>query len=248
MDPEHVVRQHHHVPEAVPLAHVHRGVRLRWHLRPAVRPLRARCSATSATGCGRARSGWRRGRTRPGHRRRRRGRSSTSCCCLACSPASSTRCSSKAVPVSEPAAGNAGPQELIPPLALIPILIAMPLMGLRDKVVFLAGRSEQYLPIMLVGATLGCAGHARRCAAGQLHRPDRRVQDHHLHRLDRRRHSKLGAALHQRRAADGLQQPGHARRSSRSCTTGTSPNDLRPGKLAWFMAHVGGTTSRSASR
>ena len=35
-----------------------------------------------------------------------------------------------------------GPQELVPPSAFVPILVAMPLMGLRDKVIFLAARSE----------------------------------------------------------------------------------------------------------
>ncbi|MQY11013.1 hypothetical protein SRB5_11270 [Streptomyces sp. RB5] len=47
------------------------------------------------------------------------------------------------------------PQELVPPVAFVPLLVLMPLMGLRDKVVFLSARSEQYLPVMLFSAVLG---------------------------------------------------------------------------------------------
>ena len=47
--------------------------------------------------------------------------------------------------------------ELVPALAFLPILVTMPLMGLRDKVVFLAARSEQYLPIMLFSLPAGAA-------------------------------------------------------------------------------------------
>ena len=51
--------------------------------------------------------------------------------------------------------GTPSPQELIAPLVFVPIIVLMVLVGLRDKVIFLAGRSEQYLPIMLFSATLG---------------------------------------------------------------------------------------------
>ncbi len=50
-------------------------------------------------------------------------------------------------------------QQTIPGWAFIPVLVLMPLTGLRDKVIFLAGRSEQYLPIMLWSCLLAGSGH-----------------------------------------------------------------------------------------
>jgi len=55
-------------------------------------------------------------------------------------------------------AGFSG-QQTIPGWAFIPVLVLMPLMGLRDKVIFLAGRSEQYLPIMLWSCLLAGSDH-----------------------------------------------------------------------------------------
>src|SRR5581483_750549 len=59
-------------------------------------------------------------------------------------------------------------QELIPAWAFIPILVTMPLMGLRDKVIFLAARSEQYLPIMLWSAILGAVALGSGSTAGDF--------------------------------------------------------------------------------
>ncbi|RZI81685.1 MAG: DUF3556 domain-containing protein, partial [Microbacterium sp.] len=73
----------------------------------------------------------------------------------------------QADPVLHLPAGT-GPQELVPAYAFIPILVAMPLMGLRDKVIFLAARSEQYLPIMLFSATLGAIALQADASAGDF--------------------------------------------------------------------------------
>lgn len=65
------------------------------------------------------------------------------------------------VPLATPAhavAGFAG-QETIPGWTFVPVLVLMPLTGLRDKAVFLAGRSEQYLPIMLWSCLLAGSDH-----------------------------------------------------------------------------------------
>ncbi|MGV0633784.1 DUF3556 domain-containing protein [Mycolicibacillus trivialis] len=64
------------------------------------------------------------------------------------------------LPLATPAVDVAGfgGQQIVPGWAFLPVLVVMPLMGLRDKVIFLAGRSEQYLPIMLWAAVFGIAG------------------------------------------------------------------------------------------
>ncbi|RNL81367.1 DUF3556 domain-containing protein [Nocardioides marmorisolisilvae] len=134
-----------------------------------------------------------------------------------------------------------GPQELVPAYAFIPILVTMPLMGLRDKVIFLAGRSEQYLPIMLFSATLGALVLRDGANAGDF--------------LDLvvafkiiicivwigAGTSKLG--LHFVNVVPPMVsnqpgQPGFVKRMHYR----NFPDDLRPSRLAWFMAHVGGTT------
>ena len=117
----------------------------------------------------------------------------------------------------------------------------MPLMGLRDKVVFLAARSEQYLPIMLFSATLGAI--ALRDGASSADFVDlvvafkiiicivwigagvSKIGDHFMNVVPPMVSNSPGQLdvikrLHYRRA----------------------PDDLRPSRLAWFMAHVGGTT------
>ncbi|GAA3661023.1 DUF3556 domain-containing protein [Nocardioides ginsengisoli] len=134
-----------------------------------------------------------------------------------------------------------GPQELIPPLAFVPILVTMPLMGLRDKVVFLAARSEQYLPIMLFSATLGAIALRDGASAGDfvdlvvafkiiicvvwIGAGVSKIGDHFMNVVPPMVSNSPGQLdvikrLHYRGA----------------------PDDLRPSRLAWFMAHVGGTT------
>ncbi len=142
-----------------------------------------------------------------------------------------------AEPVSVALLGGVGPQELIPAQAFIPILVTMPLMGLRDKVVFLAARSEQYLPIMLFSAWLSWSIDSGEdfvdlvvafkiiicvvwIGAGT---------------------SKLGHHFMNVVPPMVSNTPGQLDVVKRLHYR-NAPEDLRPSKFAWFMAHVGGTT------
>lgn len=128
-----------------------------------------------------------------------------------------------------------GPQELVPPHCFLPVLVLMPLMGLRDKVIFLAGRSEQYLPVMLFSALMGSIGGAAdfvdlvvvfkivTCVvwtgAGV---------------------SKIGAHFEHvvpPTVSNSPAMPGRVKRLHYRDV----PNDLRPSRVAWSMAHIGGT-------
>jgi uncharacterized membrane protein YkgB len=139
------------------------------------------------------------------------------------------------VPAGSPA------QELIRPAAFVPILVSMALMGLRDKVIFLAGRSEQYLPIMLFSATLGAL--VMRDGAGAADFVNlivgfkiiicvvwigagvSKLGEHFINVVPPMISNQPGMPLFMKKL--------HYRKV---------PNDLRPSRLAWFMAHVGGTT------
>jgi hypothetical protein len=144
------------------------------------------------------------------------------------------------VPVPNLPAGTP-PQELVPPAALIPILVLMVLMGLRDKVIFLAGRSEQYLPIILAGATLGALVLRDGADAGNfidlivafkiiicivwIGAGVSKLGEHFINVVPPMVSNQPGMPTFMKKL--------HYR---------SVPNDLRPSKLAWFMAHVGGTT------
>lgn len=134
-----------------------------------------------------------------------------------------------------------GPQELVPPLAFVPILIAMPLMGLRDKVIFLAARSEQYLPIMLFSATLGAVALADGADSAAF--------------IDLVVVFKIvicvvwiGAGVSKLGEHFTLVVPVMVANSPgqldvvKKAHFRNPPDDLRPSGLAWFMAHIGGTT------
>lgn len=144
-------------------------------------------------------------------------------------------------PVTIALPGGVGPQELIPPAAFIPILIAMPLMGLRDKVIFLAARSEQYLPIMLYSAILGALVFSDN-ATGEdfvnlvvafkivicivwIGAGISKLGEHFINVVPPMVSNSPGV-------------PGVVKRLQYR----KFPEDIRPSKLAWFMAHVGGTT------
>jgi len=145
-----------------------------------------------------------------------------------------------AQPVLTVPAGT-GVQELIPPAAFVPILISMALMGLRDKVIFLAGRSEQYLPIMLVSATLGALVMREGAEAGAfvdlivgfkviicvvwIGAGVSKLGEHFINVVPPMVSNQPGMPTFVKKL--------HYRKV---------PTDLRPSKLAWFMAHVGGTT------
>jgi hypothetical protein len=145
-----------------------------------------------------------------------------------------------AVPVANLPAGTPT-QELIPPLAFVPILVTMALMGLRDKVIFLAGRSEQYLPIMLVSATLGALVLREGAEPGNfidlivafkaiicvvwIGAGVSKLGEHFINVVPPMVSNQPGMPTFVKKL--------HYRKY---------PEDLRPSKLAWFMAHVGGTT------
>lgn len=142
-----------------------------------------------------------------------------------------------AEPVTARLLGGVGPQELVPAEAFLPILVVMPLMGLRDKVIFLAARSEQYLPIMLFSAWLGWsvdsgADFVNLVVAFKivicvvwLGAGTSKLGEHFINVVPPMVSNTPGQLdavkrLHYRHA----------------------PDDLRPSRFAWFMAHVGGTT------
>lgn len=130
---------------------------------------------------------------------------------------------------------GAGTQELIPPHAFIPVLVLMPLLGLRDKVIFLAGRSEQYLPIMLFSALFGTINSAADfvdlvvvfkivicvvwIGAGVS-----KLGEHFINVIPPMVSNSPGVPLAFKRLL--------YRRF---------PDDIRPSKVAWTLAHVGGT-------
>ena len=132
-------------------------------------------------------------------------------------------------------------QELIPAWAFIPILVTMPLMGLRDKVIFLAARSEQYLPMMVWSAILGAVALGSGATAGDfvdlvvvfkiiivvvwVGAGVSKLGEHFINVVPPMISNSPGQLnfikkLHYRNA----------------------PEDIRPSRLSWFMAHVGGTT------
>ena len=116
--------------KAVRLDDALRGARPRLRLRPAQPAVPARRSARSSTGCGPGPSGSRRGRAGCRSPAATPGRSSTSC--------STPRCV-----VSLVVRASSAP---LPRLAGLPSVArcCSPLIGLRDKTIFLAARSEVY--------------------------------------------------------------------------------------------------------
>ncbi|GAA4120870.1 DUF3556 domain-containing protein [Nocardioides fonticola] len=135
-----------------------------------------------------------------------------------------------------------GTQELVPALAFVPILVLMPLMGLRDKVVFLAARSEQYLPIMLFSAVFGGLALADDATSADF------VDLVVVFKIVicivwlGAGFSKLG--LHFENVVPPMvsNSPGIPKAWKRAHYRDAAGGDLRPSRLAWFMAHVNGTT------
>ena len=113
--------------------------------------------------------------------------------------------------------------------ALVPVIVLLVVLGLRDKVIFLAARGEQYLPVLVLSSVLGFvdliialkllivvvwvgAGISKFGEHFINVVPPMVSNAPFVPRAIRR--------LHYRRGAD----------------------DLRPSGFAWFMAHIGGTT------
>lgn len=134
-----------------------------------------------------------------------------------------------------------GPQELVPPAAFIPILVAMPLMGLRDKVVFLAARSEQYLPIMLFSATLGAMVMSDGASAADFVNLVVTFKIIICIVWIGAGVSKFGEHFSNVVPPMVSNSPGQLGFIKRLHYR-NAPDDLRPSRFGWFMAHVGGTT------
>lgn len=106
---------------------------------------------------------------------------------------------------AQPVDGFPG-QEIVPGWTFVPVLVLvlMPLMGLRDKAVFLAGRSEQYLPIMLYSCLL----------SGSFVDMIVAFKNRHRLRLAGCRGLQVRGLLPQRGPAHGLRQPRHPRQGN----------------------------------
>lgn len=119
---------------------------------------------------------------------------------------------------------------LIRPEALFPIIGLMLVLGLRDKVIFLAARSEQYLPPLFFCATLGFTDMIIALKVTivmvWLGAGISKFGNHFVNVLPTM-------------VANGPFVPF---KSISRAHFRKPPEDLRPSGLAWFMAHVGGTT------
>ncbi len=146
-----------------------------------------------------------------------------------------------AEPVKATLLGGVAPQELVPPLAFVPILVLMPLMGLRDKVIFLAARSEQYLPIMLFSATLGALALRDGATGADFVNLVVAFKIIIIVVWVGAGVSKLGEHFINVVPPMVSNSPGQLN-IVKKLHYRNAPDDLRPSKLAWFMAHVGGTT------
>lgn len=114
--------------------------------------------------------------------------------------------------------------------AMILPAVLLVLNGLRDKVVFLSARSEQYLPALIFSATLGYVDMVIAfkvlivsvwIGAG---------------------FSKFGHHFSNVVPPMVSNAPFNPSKRLRLAHYRNAPEDLRPSKLAWFMAHIGGTT------
>ncbi len=119
---------------------------------------------------------------------------------------------------------------LVRPEALFPIIVLAVLLGLRDKVIFLAARSEQYLPPILFSATLSFTdliiALKMTIVMVWLGAGVSKFGDHFVNVVPTM-------------VANAPFNP--SKQISRAHFKKV-PDDLRPSGLAWFMAHVGGTT------
>jgi hypothetical protein len=119
---------------------------------------------------------------------------------------------------------------LVRPAALVPVIVLTVLLGLRDKVIFLAARSEQYLPPLFFSATLGFTDMVialkMTIVMVWLGAGVSKFGNHFVNVVPTM-------------VANGPFVP--LKRISRAHFR-NAPEDLRPSGLAWFMAHVGGTT------
>lgn len=122
-----------------------------------------------------------------------------------------------------------GEHDLVRPEALWPILAVMVVLGLRDKTIFLAARSEQYLPAILFSAALGYVdmliAFKLLIVSVWLGAGVSKIGQHFINVVPPM-------------VANAPFMP--TSRIARSHYR-NHPEDLLPSKMAWFMAHVGGT-------
>jgi hypothetical protein len=118
---------------------------------------------------------------------------------------------------------------LVPAAALVPVIVLLLVTGLRDKVIFLAARGEQYLPIIFFSAVLGYVNMIIAfklvivmvwLGAGI---------------------SKFGEHFVNVVPPMISNAPFNPSRRLRRWHYRRVPDDLRPSGFAWFMAHVCGT-------
>jgi hypothetical protein len=114
--------------------------------------------------------------------------------------------------------------------SLVPIMALLVIIGLRDKVVFLAARAEQYLPVLLFSATLGFVdmiiAFKLVILVAWMGAGFSKIGEHFINVIP----PMVSNA------------PFNPFRRLKREHYREYPADLRPSRLAWFMAHVAGTT------
>ncbi|WP_375001362.1 DUF3556 domain-containing protein [Aeromicrobium sp. CTD01-1L150] len=114
--------------------------------------------------------------------------------------------------------------------ALAPVIALLVVVGLRDKVIFLAARGEQYLPAVVFFATLGFVDMI---VAAKLLIVSVWIGAG-VSKLGRHFVNVVPPMF-----SNGPLIPGTV---ARRTLYRDAPEDLRPSKVSWFFAHVGGTT------
>jgi hypothetical protein len=119
---------------------------------------------------------------------------------------------------------------LVRPALLVAPIALLILAGLRDKVLFLAARGEQYLPVMVFSATLGLTDMIIACklliVVAWCGAAVSKAGEH------------FTSVVPPMVSNAPFSSKSFSRRHYRD-----APDDLRPSRLAWFMAHVMGTTA-----
>ena len=132
---------------------------------------------------------------------------------------------------------DSAPHRLIDPKLLIAPLVLICLIGFRDKVVFLASRAEQYVPALLIFAILPYASFATMIVAGKLLIVVVWVGAGL---------SKVGLHFVNVIPVMVSNSPMLPWKSLRRANYRNYPNDLRPSKLARFMADILGAIGEIA--
>ncbi len=117
---------------------------------------------------------------------------------------------------------------VVRPLALVPTIVLLLVTGLRDKVIFLGARGEQYVPALIFMATLPfvdmIVALKLLIVVVWVGAGFSKLGDHFINVIP----PMVGNAPF----VPKLAKRAHFRRP---------PDDLLPSKVSWFMAHIGGT-------